>query len=157
MQTTSHQGGTIMRARLYPAGAALLACAGAVSLLAFARAQQSSDNAACMSNLKQMCLGLLMYVQDYDEKYPLMKTAVQLQPRLLPYVKNRAIFTCPVTKKPYQPNAGLSYKKLASFASPATTWALRDAQAHPDRMWTVGWLDGHVTRVKTLPGAPKKR
>lgn len=25
---------------------------------------------SCMSNIKQICLGMLMYVQDYDERFP---------------------------------------------------------------------------------------
>jgi prepilin-type processing-associated H-X9-DG protein len=37
----------------------------------FARARENARRASCQSNLKQIGLGVLQYVQDYDEKYPI--------------------------------------------------------------------------------------
>ncbi|RYX82982.1 DUF1559 domain-containing protein [bacterium] len=51
----------------------------------------------CQSNLKQIGLGFMQYVQDYEEKFP----AVQLSATngwadmLQPYVKSRVMFQCP--------------------------------------------------------------
>ena len=36
----------------------------------FARARENARRASCMSNMKQMGLGLMMYTQDYDEQMP---------------------------------------------------------------------------------------
>lgn len=37
----------------------------------FARARENARRTSCQNNLKQFGLGLMMYVQDYDETYPL--------------------------------------------------------------------------------------
>jgi len=36
----------------------------------FARARENARRSACMSNMKQIGLGLMQYLQDYDERYP---------------------------------------------------------------------------------------
>ena len=54
----------------------LLVVVAIISLLAailfpvFARARENARRASCMSNLKQIGLGFMMYTQDYDEKFP---------------------------------------------------------------------------------------
>jgi prepilin-type N-terminal cleavage/methylation domain-containing protein len=54
----------------------LLVVVAIISLLAailfpvFARARENARRAGCMSNLKQIGLGFMMYTQDYDEKFP---------------------------------------------------------------------------------------
>lgn len=53
----------------------LLVVISIISLLAailfpvFARARESARRASCMSHLKQIGLGMMQYVQDYDERY----------------------------------------------------------------------------------------
>jgi prepilin-type N-terminal cleavage/methylation domain-containing protein/prepilin-type processing-associated H-X9-DG protein len=49
---------------------AIIAILAAVLFPVFARARENARRASCMSNLKQLGLGAMMYVQDYDEKYP---------------------------------------------------------------------------------------
>ena len=46
----------------------------------------------CQSNLKQISLGIMQYIQDYDEKFPRARAWTDI---LQPYVKSRQIFTCP--------------------------------------------------------------
>ena len=41
----------------------------------FARARENARRSACQSNLKQIGLGLMQYVQDYDERMPLIYVA----------------------------------------------------------------------------------
>jgi prepilin-type N-terminal cleavage/methylation domain-containing protein/prepilin-type processing-associated H-X9-DG protein len=54
----------------------LLVVIAIISILAsilfpvFARARENARRSSCMSNLKQMGLGIMMYTQDYDEKLP---------------------------------------------------------------------------------------
>jgi len=49
---------------------AIIGILAAILFPVFARARESARRASCLSNLKQLGLGMMMYVQDYDEKYP---------------------------------------------------------------------------------------
>src|SRR5260221_13296758 len=110
-----------------------------------------------MSNLKRVALATLMYLQDYDERLPPMRSAAATQTAIYPYVKNRKVFVCPATSKPYVPNAAVGNKLLAKIPKPVTTMIWRDAKPHADGMWTVAYLDGHVKREKKLPASVTKK
>jgi len=49
---------------------AIIAILAAILFPVFAQAREKARQTSCLSNLKQMGLGLMMYVQDYDEQYP---------------------------------------------------------------------------------------
>jgi prepilin-type N-terminal cleavage/methylation domain-containing protein/prepilin-type processing-associated H-X9-DG protein len=49
---------------------AIISILAAILFPVFARARENARRASCMSNLKQIGLGILQYTQDYDEKYP---------------------------------------------------------------------------------------
>lgn len=49
---------------------AIIAILAAILFPVFARAREKARQASCQSNMKQLGLGLLMYVQDYDERFP---------------------------------------------------------------------------------------
>jgi len=49
---------------------AIIAILAAILFPVFARARESARRASCLSNLKQIGLGIMMYIQDYDERYP---------------------------------------------------------------------------------------
>jgi len=49
---------------------AIISILAAILFPVFARARESARRASCLSNMKQIGLGIMMYVQDYDEKYP---------------------------------------------------------------------------------------
>jgi prepilin-type N-terminal cleavage/methylation domain-containing protein len=64
----------------------------------FARARENARRASCLSNMKQLGLGVMQYAQDYDEKYLMGRWsswanswAVTTQP----YVKSYEVFRCP--------------------------------------------------------------
>jgi prepilin-type N-terminal cleavage/methylation domain-containing protein/prepilin-type processing-associated H-X9-DG protein len=87
---------------------AIIAILAAILFPVFARARENARRASCLSNLKQIGLGIMMYTQDYDEKlvsyaYP---PPVQGDPgvygwqvALMPYVKNTQLFVCPSATK----------------------------------------------------------
>ena len=50
---------------------AIIAILAAILFPVFARAREKARQASCQSNLKQLTLAMLMYVQDYDEKFPM--------------------------------------------------------------------------------------
>jgi hypothetical protein len=49
---------------------AIIAILAAILFPVFARARKQARKITCASNLKQLSLGILMYSQDYDEKFP---------------------------------------------------------------------------------------
>jgi len=88
---------------------AIIAILAAILFPVFARAREKARQASCLSNVKQLTLGLLMYVQDYDEKFTddnFIDDAVFTPPppdhnrcywryKIQPYVKNWQLFLCP--------------------------------------------------------------
>ncbi len=89
---------------------AIIAILAAILFPVFAQAREKARQASCLSNQKQLGLGLSMYVQDNDETYPQAyfyknNTAttnggaaggyVTWTVTMYPYVKNAQIFVCP--------------------------------------------------------------
>jgi prepilin-type N-terminal cleavage/methylation domain-containing protein len=50
---------------------AIIAILAAILFPVFARARENARRTSCLSNLKQIGLGIMQYTQDYDERYPL--------------------------------------------------------------------------------------
>jgi prepilin-type N-terminal cleavage/methylation domain-containing protein/prepilin-type processing-associated H-X9-DG protein len=50
---------------------AIIAILAAILFPVFAQARDKARQASCLSNNKQYALGMMMYVQDYDETYPI--------------------------------------------------------------------------------------
>ena len=123
-------------------------------------AAQADANAAkstqeqSLNNLKQIGLGMVQYVQDYDEKYPPMQSAAITQKAIYPYIKSDAIFLNPATHEPYRVNTSLSGHSLAEIDNPASTVAYYEASAASDGLRAVLFTDGHVKR---LPDAEWRR
>ena len=89
---------------------AIIAILAAILFPVFAQAREKARQASCLSNLKQINAGLLMYAQDNDET---MCADVRLPPinggtdntfsfdrQLAPYVKNDAVYACPSDTAP---------------------------------------------------------
>jgi prepilin-type N-terminal cleavage/methylation domain-containing protein/prepilin-type processing-associated H-X9-DG protein len=97
---------------------AIIAILAAILFPVFARARENARRTSCLSNLKQIGLGIMQYTQDYDEKFPV---AAVCGPQLLEtgvvstgttcstgyyhlwwheiysYVKSTQVFICPST------------------------------------------------------------
>lgn len=52
---------------------AIIAILAAILFPVFARAREAARKTQCLSNVKQLALGTLMYAQDYDETFPGME------------------------------------------------------------------------------------
>jgi prepilin-type N-terminal cleavage/methylation domain-containing protein/prepilin-type processing-associated H-X9-DG protein len=78
---------------------AIIAILAAILFPVFAQAREKARQTACLSNTKQIALGVQMYTQDYDEMLPVIGDNAQCRGRwqwqIFPYVKNSDIFTCP--------------------------------------------------------------
>ena len=85
-----------------------------------ARAREKARAASCLSNMKQLCLAMLMYAQDYDEVFP-KKTWAQ---DTLPYCRNGAMYVCPSRPElrvGYAMNEKLVLARLGRIRRPAET------------------------------------
>jgi len=83
---------------------AIIAILAAILFPVFSRAREKARQTSCLSNLKQLDLGVGMYVQDYDETYPPFAYVAGGMPytafdMVLPYIKNRQILLCPDDKQ----------------------------------------------------------
>jgi len=87
---------------------AIIAILAAILFPVFAQAREKARQASCLSNLKQSGLAGMMYVQDYDETYPLSlyinmgnnpPCVYSFYNALTPYQKNAGIMLCPSAPK----------------------------------------------------------
>ncbi len=82
---------------------AIIAILAAILFPVFARAREKARQSSCLSNEKQIALGVLMYAQDYDDTLPPYYNFAATVPAgarywmevIMPYVKNSQIFVCP--------------------------------------------------------------
>jgi prepilin-type N-terminal cleavage/methylation domain-containing protein/prepilin-type processing-associated H-X9-DG protein len=88
---------------------AIIAILAAILFPVFAQAREKARQTTCLSNLKQIGLGVMMYAQDYDEAYPSASvygdadgvdswhaqgSGRQIKDLIVPYTKNLDIWQC---------------------------------------------------------------
>ncbi len=130
---------------------AIIAILAAILFPVFARAREKARQTSCLSNVKQMMLGVLMYTQDYDERFPMdgMYNGFGSYPSapfwdvlLQPYIKNTQIYRCPSAPASASANGTRNYSynaivggswvnpqgafSLAQIGSPSTVIILSD-------------------------------
>lgn len=77
---------------------AIIAILASILFPVFARARENARRTSCQSNLKQICLATMQYLQDYDERLFSSKMDGRSWPVFLqPYAKSTQIFSCPST------------------------------------------------------------
>jgi len=86
---------------------AIIAILAAILFPVFAQAREKARQTTCLSNFKQIGLGVMMYVQDWDETYPTSRLyalpggspcgqkIVTWKAETAPYVKNLNVYKCP--------------------------------------------------------------
>ena len=103
---------------------AIISILAAILFPVFARARENARRTSCLSNMKQIGLGVMQYTQDYDEKYPIawygtsaanidtnpskpsgrfrvgspIGNYVTWMDFIFPYVKSTQLFVCPSTR-----------------------------------------------------------
>lgn len=125
---------------------AIIAILAAILFPVFAQAREKARQISCVSNEKQLGLGLLQYCQDYDERYPsgsddlgkpsgIGEAGVGWASQMYGYVKSTGVFKCPddptstMSGTPvafaisygFNDNAAGNTMTLAKFSSPAKT------------------------------------
>ena len=106
---------------------AIIAILAAILFPVFAKAREKARQTTCLSNLKQIALGFLMYAQDYDERmmtsykycYPAgVQSLYWWGDMVQPYVKNYQLLECPSyswSYTSYRP-AGLPNPLVCSYS-----------------------------------------
>ncbi|MFP3904720.1 MAG: DUF1559 domain-containing protein [Armatimonadota bacterium] len=140
----------------------MIAILAAILFPVFARAREKARQSSCLSNVKQMGLATMMYVQDYDETMPMANsnaTVPYTMPDgstwdswgpwfalIQPYAKNPHIFICPSGGDTYHGCTSyganrhiirvLSWDdtpiKIADIEYPAQTLLYADSSGHAD-------------------------
>jgi prepilin-type N-terminal cleavage/methylation domain-containing protein/prepilin-type processing-associated H-X9-DG protein len=101
---------------------AIIAILAAILFPVFAQARESARTSSCASNIKQINLALMQYVQDYDERYPMWQYGIPAGDPAYdktdpfggvyhnrnigwdivtqPYIKNKQVMWCPSVSSP---------------------------------------------------------
>jgi len=96
---------------------AIIAILAAILFPVFAQARESARTISCTSNEKQISLSMLMYVQDYDERFPIWQYGIPTVARdpfgglysdehtgwdeaCQPYIKSKTVLWCPSAASP---------------------------------------------------------
>jgi prepilin-type N-terminal cleavage/methylation domain-containing protein len=125
---------------------AIIAILAAILFPVFARAREKARMTSCLSNLKQIGLGLMMYVQDYDESWPSMWVFGDcsdygnspwwclgqyggIAQLMQPYVKNHQLFWCPSDSNgpSTDPAAYTSYEYRWVIGNCTRQWSVKEA------------------------------
>lgn len=97
---------------------AIIAILAAILFPVFAQAREKARGISCISNLKQIGLGFLMYTQDYDEAFPVAINDLKNDGGCAPqlgwfnagggytllidsYIKNGGVYRCPSAESPF--------------------------------------------------------
>jgi prepilin-type N-terminal cleavage/methylation domain-containing protein/prepilin-type processing-associated H-X9-DG protein len=87
---------------------AILGIIAAILFPVFSRARENGRRAACQSNLKQIALGLRLYVGDFDSHFPQAlltnSSAHGWADAIEPYTKSTQILQCPSETTPASPD-----------------------------------------------------
>ncbi len=98
---------------------AIIAILAAILFPVFQKVRENARRTACLSNQKQIGLGILQYNQDYDEKYIAggnqCGRGSGWAGQLYPYVKSTAVFKCPDDSSNL-PGTPVSYALNAQFS-----------------------------------------
>ena len=115
---------------------AIIAILAAILFPVFAKAREKARQTSCLSNLKEIGLAVMMYVQDYDERIPMPYSPAPAnwplwEDRIQPYEKNWQIHICPSLSTTnyyasygwnwYMVWDGSNWLALAEVLSPAET------------------------------------
>ena len=101
---------------------AIIAILAAILFPVFARAREKARQTSCLSNIKQLALSMLMYVQDYDERFTVERNVFldeggrRWYQAIMPYVQNEQVFFCPSVER-YSAWGGYGYNGWGTTGS----------------------------------------
>lgn len=124
---------------------AIIAILASILFPVFSKVRENARRTVCLSNMKQLGLGITQYTQDSDENYPMLRisdanttyggngftTEYWWSQMIYPYVKSENVYVCPsnpdpgpVTpnKTPFAPHLHESYVENTRFGEPSGWW-----------------------------------
>ena len=109
---------------------AIIALLAAILFPVFARARENARRASCQSNMKQLGLGFMQYIQDYDDCYPRGSNNTNGSGwggQIYSYVKSTQIYQCPDDRSPVWSSTGtpwyvVSYGYNSDIPIPYSDW-----------------------------------
>ncbi|NLO06015.1 MAG: prepilin-type N-terminal cleavage/methylation domain-containing protein [candidate division WS1 bacterium] len=116
---------------------AIIAILAAILFPVFARAREKARQSSCLSNVRQLSTAILMYVQDYDERFPGHRCCVRSgfgywYQLIEPYTKNAGIFTCPSDPAT---SLGYGYNGAGTTADNALGWRYATSSGVAPNQW----------------------
>lgn len=118
---------------------AIIAILAAILFPVFAQAREKARGISCVSNMKQLATSIMMYTQDFDEKYP-VNTMYNFDQfanfpngpqswvsRLVPYIKNLQVWWCPSDPGPTQP-----YNRNGDWSGPMISYGANSLMGGPN-------------------------
>ena len=95
---------------------AIIAILSAILFPVFSQAREKARQASCISNMKNLGMGVMQYVNDYDEAFPAWRTpcwpgegwalrspnSLAWFEQLDPYLRNLEVFRCPSARYEWQ-------------------------------------------------------
>jgi prepilin-type N-terminal cleavage/methylation domain-containing protein/prepilin-type processing-associated H-X9-DG protein len=136
---------------------AIIGILSAILFPVFARARENARRSSCMSNMKQIGLGVMMYTQDYDEHVPACyannsdDSFHTFADYIEPYTKNSQIYRCPSDSSTHKSSYGYNYfylaphglseaVSIAAMQKPSETVMLVDSDYGRDYIYSpVNW------------------
>lgn len=103
---------------------AIIGLLAAILFPVFSRVRENARRTACLSNLKNIGLGLVQYSQDYDMHMPFMDTNASSGDRywmdtMQPYIKSYQVLKCPSDTRSNIPSPGSTF---SSYGVNACGW-----------------------------------
>jgi prepilin-type N-terminal cleavage/methylation domain-containing protein/prepilin-type processing-associated H-X9-DG protein len=102
---------------------AIIATLAAIIFPVTVKARAKAHSIVCVSNLRQLCVMMDMYLQDYDELFPWQANTNNIEDwwyqRVMPYVRNRQVFVCPSDGRTVDDMSNIGY-----IIDPAKHWPL---------------------------------
>jgi prepilin-type processing-associated H-X9-DG protein len=154
---------------------AIIAILAAILFPVFAQAKAAAKKTACLSNNKQIGLGLYQYLIDSDDSLPMANypnpTAGYTGPYtefawndgpgvsqplwadlILPYTKNKAVFSCPVDTNVIKNTTGVPYDdgKVARLSYALNYYFFRPPPASSPSQFQLG--GGSITNIPNVAG-----
>lgn len=96
---------------------AIIAILAAILFPVFSKAREKARQTSCLSNLKQLDLAMIMYMQDYDQTFPCADIPATPPTELnhgwawkvYSYVNNHGLFVCPSCANGFSQNVACDY------------------------------------------------
>jgi prepilin-type N-terminal cleavage/methylation domain-containing protein/prepilin-type processing-associated H-X9-DG protein len=115
---------------------AIIAILAAILFPVFAKAREKARQSSCLSNVKQLGLATLSYVQDYDECFPgRICGGYYWYDLFVPYMKNTQLLQCPSRKSVA---VGYGYNTVTTAGYPLGTGASLGAIQSPSNVMILG-------------------